>query len=67
MPAHLGSSFEIALAEGGAAAAFAAFDERDVEAKGFEDFDGGDADVRFVVTDEGVVPEDDLAACGRAR
>src|SRR3977135_1028902 len=62
MPAHLGSSFEIALTESRTAAAFPAFDERDFVTKSFEDFDRGDADVRFVVTDEGVVPKDDLAA-----
>jgi hypothetical protein len=62
MQGHLGSGFEVALAEGGAAAAFAAFDERHVVTKSFKDFDGGDADVRFVVTDKGVVPKDDFAA-----
>ena len=54
--------FEIALAEGGTAATFAAFDERDVEAKSFENFDRGDADVRFVVADKGIVPKNDFAA-----
>ena len=62
MPAHLACRVEISLAESGTATAFAVLHERDVERKRFEDFDGGDADVRLMVTDEGVVPENDVAA-----
>src|SRR6266404_3812725 len=62
MPAHRGRRFEIALAEGRTPAAFAAVDERDLEPKSFQNFDRRDPDMRLVITNEGVVPENDLAA-----
>ena len=52
---------EVALAEGGASAAFAQFRQHDFKAGGFEHLDGGLADLRLVITHERVVPKYDLA------
>jgi hypothetical protein len=53
---------EVSLAECRATAAAAVFYERNFESERFEYFHGSHADVRFVITHEGVVPKDDLAA-----
>ena len=53
---------EISLAEGRASAAAPVFYERNFESERFENFHRSDADVRFVITHEGVVPENDAAA-----
>src|SRR5262249_49581692 len=59
---QLCSFLEMPLAEGGAATAFAAGGQGDVVTGGLKDFHGGDANVRVVIADEGVVPENDSAA-----
>jgi hypothetical protein len=53
---------EMSLAEGGPAATLASGGQRDLIAGGFQDGHGGDADVRFMIANEGVVPEEDATA-----
>ncbi len=53
---------EISLAERWPAAALPIFYKRNVKAERLQYFHRSDADVRFVITHKGVVPEDDLAA-----
>lgn len=57
--AEAGGFVEIALAESGAAAAGAVSGEQNSKAGAFEDPNGGDSDMRFVITDKGIVPEED--------
>src|SRR5882724_2864209 len=58
------SAFKIAHTKRRATTATSVFHERYFEPKGFQHFDGGDSDVRFVIAHEGVVPEDDFAPSG---
>src|SRR4051794_40663217 len=53
---------EISLAECGPAAATAPVRKRDFEAERLKHFDGGDPDVRLVITHERVVPENHATA-----
>ena len=64
---ELRCGIEVSLAECGATAAAAVFYERDFESKRFEYFHRSNADVRLVITHEGVVPKDDLAALPKER
>jgi len=50
-----------------AAAAAAAFHERDLEAERFKNTHRGDADVRLVIAHKGVVPENDAPALSGER
>jgi hypothetical protein len=54
------SGIEISLAKGRTSAAAPIFHKRDFEAERLEHFDCRDADVRFVVADKCVIPEDDV-------
>src|SRR4051812_49433765 len=62
MPAHVAGRIEISLAKGRTTAAFAPVRQRDVEAERFEHFDRCNPDVRLVIADERVVPQNDVAA-----
>src|SRR5438132_11912782 len=53
---------EISLAERRPPTTLAALCERDFKASSFQHLHGGDADVRFVITDEGVVPQNHATA-----
>ena len=48
---------EVPLTERRAATTFPVPDDFDLEASGLKNFDGSEANVRFVVTDEGVIPK----------
>ena len=56
MKAELAGFIEVSLAEGGPAAAFASGRQSDFETGRFEDFHGGDANMRLVVADKSIVP-----------
>src|ERR1051326_877548 len=62
--AEICSFVEIALAEGGTAAAFASNRQRDFKARSFKDFHRRDADMWFMVADEGIIPQNDASARG---
>ena len=66
MLSHGSSSFQVTLTEGRTAAALAPFDQRNMEAKRLQDSNRCDADVWLVITDEGIVPENNVAAVGTA-
>src|ERR1019366_2721023 len=57
----------MADAERGASAAFPLRGQRDRETGGFQHGHGGDADVRFVITDKRVVPKNHAAALRMAQ
>src|SRR5580765_4805372 len=59
---QLDGLIEISLAECGSTATLASGGQSDFESCGFENFYSGDADMRFMVADKGVVPENDSAA-----
>ena len=50
---------EISLAERRPATALAFGRERDFKAERFQDLDRSDPNVRFVITDKGIVPKND--------
>src|ERR1044071_7807191 len=52
---------EIALAEGRPATTLAPFRKQHLETERFQHCHGGDANLRFVITDKGIVPEDFFA------
>ena len=58
MLAEFRGVIEISLAERRTAAAFAVCHQFDFKAQRFEDFDRGDADVRLVITNKCVVPQE---------
>src|SRR4029453_8376595 len=57
MPSEAGCFLEVCLDERGSPGTFAVCEKRDLEAERFQNFDGSDPDVWFVITDESVVPE----------
>jgi len=65
MPAQFPGGIEVPLAEGRTSTAFSAIHQHDVEAERFEHFYRCDADMRLVIADEGIVPQDDLASFRR--
>ena len=64
---HRRGHFEITLTKGRAAAALAAFNQGNSETKCLQDLHRGDTNMWFMVTDEGIVPKNNVAAIGRAR
>ena len=58
---------EVSLAECRATAATAMFHERNFESERLQHFHGSDSDVRLVISHEGVVPKNDLAAVPKER
>jgi hypothetical protein len=67
VPAVAGSEGKVSLAKGRSAAALPAADNSDLKPSRFQQQNGRLANVRFVVTDEGIIPEQDLAAAAALR
>src|ERR1043166_1054052 len=66
-PAKARRLVQVALAEGRAAAARALADQAHGVTRCLKDGGGGDANLRLVIADESIVPEQDFAANGFTR
>src|SRR5919204_6455692 len=67
MLAELRGVIEISLTERRPTTALSIFHQLNFESDRFQQFYGGDTDVRLMIPGEGVVPKNDFAALGRTR